>query len=233
MLDQPVQRAATSPIAEVSDERLAVFLDWIIVRNGPGSWSSNADWDEYLIRIQNISEQPIRVTRVVVVDSQRVEIELRSTRRELVAGSQETIRRYEDQGLDAHAGAGGEALLATGLGVGGASLAIGYAAAAGSSAALGAAGAAVAGVIAAPVLIFGGIIENDNNKEVDAEILNRQSLLPAVLPPRHGKSLNLFFPLAPSPVLIVFTYSNYQGEYEISVDTKELLDGLHIRKTEP
>ena len=33
----------------------AAALDWIIVRDGPGTWAKNVDWDEYLIRVHTKS----------------------------------------------------------------------------------------------------------------------------------------------------------------------------------
>ena len=54
---QPIQ--TTQPLATVSDQQVTAILDWVIVRDGPGTWAKNADWDEYLLRIRNLSEQSI------------------------------------------------------------------------------------------------------------------------------------------------------------------------------
>ena len=59
---QPIQ--TTQPLATVSDQQVTAILDWVIVRDGPGTWAKNADWDEYLLRIRNLSDQPIQVIRV-------------------------------------------------------------------------------------------------------------------------------------------------------------------------
>ncbi len=75
------------------------MLDWVIVRDGPGTWAKNSDWDEYLLRVSNLSDQPIRVTRLTVVDSLSTRIESQSTRKALVSGSKETAQRYEKAGM--------------------------------------------------------------------------------------------------------------------------------------
>ena len=63
LLDDPEPVTIVQPLTTVSDQRLEAHLDWVIVRNGPGTWAKNADWDEYLLRVSNLSDQPIQVTR--------------------------------------------------------------------------------------------------------------------------------------------------------------------------
>ena len=58
----------TQALVEAADSQLAARLDWVSVRNGPGAWAKNADWDEYLIRVRNLGDAPVRITSVVVVD---------------------------------------------------------------------------------------------------------------------------------------------------------------------
>jgi hypothetical protein len=73
---QPIQ--TTQPLAAISDQRVEATLDWVIVRDGPGTWAKNADWDEYLLRVSNRSDQPIIVTQLAVVDSLDTRIEPQS-----------------------------------------------------------------------------------------------------------------------------------------------------------
>ena len=56
VLKEPNPFAVTQSLATASDQRLYATLDWVIVRDGPGTWAKNVDWDEYLIRIQNLSD---------------------------------------------------------------------------------------------------------------------------------------------------------------------------------
>jgi hypothetical protein len=39
---QPIQ--TTRPLATASDQQVTAILDWVIVRDGPGTWAKNADW---------------------------------------------------------------------------------------------------------------------------------------------------------------------------------------------
>ena len=51
---QPIQ--TTKPLAAASDRQVSATLDWVVVRDGPGTWAKNADWDEYLLTVNNQSE---------------------------------------------------------------------------------------------------------------------------------------------------------------------------------
>ena len=51
-------------LAASGDARIAASLDWVIVRDGPGTWAKNADWDEYLVTLRNDSAEPVTVTAV-------------------------------------------------------------------------------------------------------------------------------------------------------------------------
>ena len=112
VLKEPEPLVVTQSLATASDQRLAATLDWVIVRDGPGTWAKNVDWDEYLIRVQNQSDEPIRVTNVTVLDSLGTRIEIGGSRRQLIDGTKETTRRYTDEGLKVEAGVGGGGALA-------------------------------------------------------------------------------------------------------------------------
>ena len=99
VLKEPRPMQAMQPLAASADQRLKVTLDWVIVRQGPGTWAKNADWDEYLLRVSNLSDQPIQITRLMVVDSLNTPIDSQASRKKLVKGSKKTARRYKDSGL--------------------------------------------------------------------------------------------------------------------------------------
>ena len=40
----------TQPLGLASDQQKKATLDWVIIRDEPGMWAKNADWDEYLLR---------------------------------------------------------------------------------------------------------------------------------------------------------------------------------------
>ena len=232
VLKEPVPFTVTKVLADAADQRLAAALDWVIVRDGPGTWAKNVDWDEYLMRVQNLSDEPIRVTKIVVFDSLGTRIELGGNRRQLVEGSKETTRRYKDEGLKVKAGVGAEAVIIAGGVLFTAGAYVGISMLAGSTGALAASSAGVAAVILGPVLIVGGMVgvavRSMNNSEVNKHIESRQTPLPAVLPESQKQILDLFFPLAPSPRQIELTYVDSNGEHTLAIDTHSALDGLHL-----
>ncbi len=226
----------TTPLAAASDARLTAELQFVIVRNGPAAWARNADWDEYLLGVRNVGSVPLRIDAVAVTDAQGHVNGTQADRRTLVAASKQATRRYRDAGLKLEAGRGGTALIATGVGAG--VVAYGAATVAATSAALGAGGAGAAGggaaaaagglILAAPVLIGVGIMRAVNNGKVNDRIEDRVTLLPLTLAPGAQASLDLFFPLSPSPQQVVVHYHDGQVSQRLEVDTRQALTGLHL-----
>ena len=128
------------PLATASDENLSVTLDWVIFRDGPGTWAKNVDWDEYLIRVQNLGDDSIQLMNITVIDSLGVSAEVGVSRKKLVKASKKTKKRYKGQGLKVKAGLSGAALAGTGLIIAAGSSGLGAAAMAGGGAAAGATG---------------------------------------------------------------------------------------------
>lgn len=224
-----VQRA----LAEATDQRLSASLQWVIVRNGPGAWARNADWDEYLIRVSNVSPEPVQITEVAVFDSLGTRIESRPNRKQLVRGSKQTARRYRTSGLKVKAGMGGAGLVATGTAIG----VVGYGAAVGTAAGELMGGAAVAGgaataisalLIAGPAFAVVGIVRAVHNSQVNGEIVRRQTALPVSIAANNAQSIDIFFPLAPSPGRVEISYVDAQGQHHLDLDTREALAGLHL-----
>lgn len=232
LIKKPEPYQIAKPIASASDERMVATLDWVIVRKGPGEWAKNADWDEFLLRFENLSDSPLQIGNVAIFDSFGTRIEARPDRRTLVKGSKETKRRYADSNIKIMAGWGVGALTLTGAGVlvaGAALVASTFtfgAASAGATAGAGVGAAAV--VVAAPVLIFAGIKRSSNNRKVNKEIIRRQTMLPAEIPQSQEIPIDLFFPLVPSPTHLEVIYTDSDNEYRLVIDTREALDGLHL-----
>jgi len=226
---QPVQ--TTQSLAASSDERVEAMLDWVIVRDGPGTWARNADWDEYLLRVSNQSDQPIKVMQLTVVDSLDTRIEPQLGRKQLVKNSKQTARRYKDSGVKVKAGRGvgtmlvaGAAVTAVGLG---AATAVAFSTMGGMAA--GSAGAAAGGLLLlGPALAVGGIMRGVNNSKVNNEIELRQTILPLEIQAGEETNLDVFFPLAPSPGIVELIYADATGEHRLIIDTSEALGGLHI-----
>ena len=222
-------------IAIAHDAQLAAELRFVIVRNGPAAWAKNADWDEYLLALGNVGKVPLRIDSVTVTDSRGSINGTHSDRGELVAASKQATRRYRDAGLKVEAGRGGAGLAVAGIGAG--VLAYGAATAAATSAALGAGGAAGGGaaaaaggfVLAAPVLLGVGIMRMVNNGKVDSRIEDRATNLPLTIAPGAEAALDLFYPLSPSPQLVVVQYHDGQAAQRLELDISKRLAGLHLR----
>ena len=228
---QPVQ--ITRPLGVASDQQNTATLDWVIIRNGPGTWAKNADWDEYLLRVSNQSDQPITVTRIIAVDSLDTQVVPEHGRKQLVKSSKDTVRRYKGSGIKVKAGRGAGTMLVAGAAVTtvgvGAAYASAYGALMSGGTAAGTAGAAAGGLLLlGPALAVGGIVRGVNNSKVNKEIELRQTTLPVEIPAGDEIGLNVFFPLTPSPKRVELTYTDVAGEHDLIIDTSVALDGLHI-----
>ena len=229
VLKEPEPLVVTRPLATASDQHLSVTLDWVIVRDGPGTWAKNVDWDEYLLRVQNLGDDSIRVTNITVLDSLGTRIETGDSRKQLVKGTKKTKRRYKGEGLKVKAGVSAGTLLAAGAITAVTVASVGGAVVLGGSAL--AAGAAT-GVLLVPVLAVGGVFRGVNNSKVNNQIESRQTLLPIELQDEVENSLHVFFPLAPSPRQLELTYVDLRGEHTLIVDTQAALEGLHLLQAE-
>lgn len=230
VLKEPQPLAVMQPLAQASDEQLAATLDWVIVRDGPGTWARNVDWDEYLMRVRNLGDESIQVTGITVVDSLGTEVQPRYDRKQLVKGSRETKRRYKDADLEIKAGAGVGTLMTAGAVAGATTIAV---VAAGPLAiSTGSAALASGGLLLAPAFAVGGIVRGVNNSKVNKQIESRQTSLPAVQPGEE-KYLDIFFPLTPSPRQIELTYMDSRGEHKLIIDSSAALNGLHLPEAEP
>lgn len=225
VLKEPQPLVIGEPLTTAGDERLAVDLDWVIVRDGAGTWARNADWDEYLIRVHNKSGTPVEVTSVVLVDSRHTSHDTVGNRKQLVKASRAAARRYKDAGIEVRAGSGGATLVAVGGASAIAGTTAGVAAVYGSNAAMAASAGAM---LIAPAVVTGGIVRGVNNSRVNDEIERRQTALPQLIEPDGTAVLNLFFPITPSPISIELIYRDGAGQYGLVIDTAESLDGLHL-----
>ena len=227
VLKEPTPLIVTQSLATASDQHLSVTLDWVVVRDGPGTWAKNVDWDEYLLRVRNLSDDSVRVTNITVLDSLGTGIDPREDRQQLVKGSKEAERRYKGEGLKVKAGAGTGTLIAAGAVAGAATVAI-VATAGPLAIGGGAAAAATGGLILVPAFAVGGVMRGVNNNRVNKQIESRQTLMPIELRKGEERNLDIFIPLTPSPRQIEFTYADSQGEHTLIIDTRAELEGLHL-----
>ncbi len=225
VLKDPEAYVATQPLVTASDQHFTADLDWVIYRDGPGTWAKNVDWDEYLITVQNWGNDSLQITDITVLDSLGTRVEPRQNRRQLVKGTKEAKRRYKGAGLEVKAGMGTGAMFAASA-----------ASAAGSAAIVASAGifsntaavAATGGLVLVPAFTVGGIFRGVNNSKVNKQIEFRQTTLPIALQEEEGKTLNIFYPVTPSPQRIEITYVDSQGDHILIVNTQTALEGLHL-----
>ena len=85
-------------LAAGRDERIVASIEAVIVPHGAGAWAGNAEWDEYLIRIRSLSDERVEIRGIAIFDALDHRIEPRSDRGDLVDGTRETERRYEQAG---------------------------------------------------------------------------------------------------------------------------------------
>jgi hypothetical protein len=236
VLKEPQPMQTTQALATASDTQVAATLDWVIVRDGPGTWAKNADWDEYLLTVRNLSAQPIQISSVSVIDSLQTRIQPEPGRKKLVKASKQTARRYKESGIRVKAGAGAGSMLVAGAAVTALGMGVAYGAASAavvSGSAVGAGAAAASGlVLLGPALAVGGVFRAVNNNAVNREIEERQTSLPLEVPAGQELNLDVFFPLAPSPGLVEIIYNGANGEHHIVIDTREALRNLHIKEPE-
>jgi hypothetical protein len=197
------------------------------VRDGPGSWVRNANWDQYLLRAGNLSAERIRIARVVLYDSLGKPVQPSAAPKTLNRASREASRRYREAGIEITAGAGSQALMLAGATVaaGGAELGIAVLAGAASPAA---AGVAIGAMALAPVLLVGGAVESYQEERVAREMITRHTPLPYDIEPATQQNITWFFPLSPSPQRLDVTYVDPTGERTLSLNVGDMLKGLHL-----
>ena len=235
VLDEPADIELTHPIAVAEDSRLSAKLEWVVVKDGPGTWATNAFWDEYQLRIDNVADEPLTVVQVQVIDSLGTTHVPAADRASLLYFSKLTKKRYADQALSVDPGAGTFGMVAVGtyggvVAVTAASVpaAVAVANTWGVSASAAATPALAAMAYSVPLLIVGGVVHSANNAEVSDEILERQTPMPVVLQPGQGERVRVFVPIAPSPQKVRIVY-RIDGDAELlEIDTAEVLEGLHF-----
>lgn len=223
-LDSPTTPA---PL-EANDGRAAVALDAVLVRNGPGAWARNAEWDEYLFRARNLSPDAITIRGATLLDEFAQPVQSQPDRRHLVEATVHAEHRRGIFGGESGRMSGSEIAVA---GAGGAALGVGYIAAATVPSSLaGASAAAVApaaGVIALAA-IAAGAAKHQGESSVDAVIAKRRTVLPIQLAAGESAALDVFFPVTPKPSRLVMSYADASGDHAVSVDTRLALAQIHV-----
>ncbi|MDJ0941275.1 MAG: hypothetical protein QNJ00_16055 [Woeseiaceae bacterium] len=234
VLDEPADIELNHPLAVADDGRVTAMLEWVVVKDGPGTWASNAFWDEYQLQLGNTSESDLTIVQVQVVDSLGTTHVPAADRDTLLYASKLTEKRYAAQSLDVQPGAGTFGMVAAGVAGGAVAFtAMGATLVSSAAGTAGVSGAAVAPMTtflaySVPLLVVGGIVHAENNAEVSEEIAARQTPMPVVLMPGEHTDVRVFVPVAPSPRAVRIIYRTGTGAELLEIDTSEVLEGLHF-----
>jgi hypothetical protein len=212
--------------ADTAPDGLHVELHQVIVRNGPGSWVRDADWDEYVVRLANHSATPLRIERFELQSARLLGVvECSTSRTQLEKQSSATLRTLKDAGIVAGAGvvSAGAAVAVAGTG--------------GTIAA--SAAAAAAGIVLLPVgLVTGGVYVHKKHKRerldhvlIDEQLAQRSFALPYELAGASDVSKSTFFPITPAPTRLVIGYASAGEPHDLTLALPSLA-GLHLKPTE-
>jgi TonB family protein len=229
---EPIESAP--PIAQAFDETIAVSIDRVIVRNSKGAWASDADWDEYLIRVR--AAGPVTIRQVAVFDALDLRRPSLTNRGELIDASRDVETRYGQSGQlvktqgAGWAAAGGVALVGAGVLASAASVAGPALAASYGTTAAAASGAAATGaglLLVGGVLIGSAVVRAVNNSRVNDEIQRRQTRFPLALAAGGEAQLDVFLPMAPLPRGVEIEYADARGEHRLRLDTGLAMAEMH------
>lgn len=224
--EAPLLEGGKPPLAEAGDSRVAVALDTVVVRNGPQSWASEANWDEYRLRIRSLSGDELRLARITVFDALGHAVESSADRGGLIDATREVERRYEASGELVRAGAGGEWKLAGGAAA--ASAVGGLLGAASAPAAFtGIAATAGALTVGAAFVVGVGVVKIVNNAQISTQLERRQTPLPAVIG-AHDLVVAAFFPIVSLPTAIELSYVDHGVERRVRIETRTALAQIHV-----
>jgi len=210
---QMVDKERRQPPAEMglvaNADSLGVQLDTLIYHEGPGSWKSVADWDEYVFSVKNTAKVPVELTAITLVDPLDETIVSNTDPWALENETKALEKKYKDVGIQVSKSVDpsfltGAAVVAVGVGI-----ELGAIAATEAlwAAALGGSTLAVGAVVALPVIAVVSIpviiVNNRNGKQaVETEFGQRNLDLPYTIQPGENISGSVFFPIVPRPQAI-------------------------------
>lgn len=228
---QPIDLSA--PILTANNESIRVNLLGVIVRDSPGTWARNADWDEYLLVITNLTDSDIEINEINLTDLLGIVLQTNSDRKELVSLSRDAVDRYDDSDLKITSGIGAGTILTAGGAIAvvgtAAAVSVAPAAALGGAATIGMAPAMVAGaILLSPVFAVAGLKRLSNESKVSQVIEERSTDFPLAISSGEEALIDLFYPLAPAPQQLEIKYETTEGNRDFILSTENALPGLHI-----
>ena len=200
----------------------------LIFRDSGGSWVKKANWDEYVLTIENDSQDAAEIQSIYLYsDKLPAPVESSISRVQLDARSNTALRALKDVGIVAGVGiVAPSAMIVGAIGTSGGIL----------SASSGAAALVVVGTVAIPVGLIGGTVYVINRHRrdkkdkllIDQQLGERGYAAPVQILAQTRVTKSAFFPITPSPNRLVVNYSTHGEAQEISLELPELA-GLHLK----
>lgn len=191
------------------DNNINVSLKYLILPNGDGAWVKDARWDEYVFTVRNISDKPLTVERIRLIDPRGLYIERGVDPSQLETLSETLAKEYKDMGI----------MIA-------AETAIPVAFAAGA--------VGMGAMVLAPVALVGGGLWYLGKKHADVKDFeninkefNRRQLTSFTLSSNATITGSAFFPMIPNPKALVVDY-RIGSEMKVIEVSLEKLAGLHV-----
>jgi len=203
-----------------SDENMSVALNYVILPDGRGAWVKRARWDEYCITARNISDRPLTVERIRLIDPRGLYIESGVKPSQLEKLSRSLERSYKDIGIAfavgaAPAGGSGAAVAAESIGVG----------------AVAVAAVAAETIVATGVVGVLGLFWPLEAPVTDIENIrlefNRRRLTTFTLAGNATIQGSVFFPNIPTPGALVVDY-RMEATTRVLEVLLDKLKGLHV-----
>ena len=213
----PVNLATVQPPA-------AMVLHTIITSDGPGSWTREAFWDEYVVTLSNQGTQPLTIASAALTDSAGTNHAPGARLKALAKESRILEQECRDAGVTFVRNAGVRVVAAGGgvrlVGVSGGALAAG------------AGLAAAAAAVPVPYEYIRKIDKSNNQNSIVAEFTRRCLALPLLLAPGEARVGSLFFPMVPNPRALSLRWSSGTsgGELTLPLDS---VHGLHVPAAAP
>jgi hypothetical protein len=191
------------------DNNISVTLNYLILPNGQGAWIKDARWDEYVVTVRNISDKPVTVEKIRLIDPRGLYIDGGVDPSQLETMSEALAKEYKDMGIQFAA-----------------STAIPVAVAAGV--------VGIGAMVLAPVALIGGGIWYLGKKHADIKDseninkeFNRRRLATFTLANNATITGSAFFPMIPNPKALVVD-CRIGSEMRVIEVSLEKLTGLHV-----
>jgi hypothetical protein len=203
---------------------VVIVLHTIITCDGPGSWTQEGLWDEYVVTIANQGTQPLTIASAALTDLAGTSHAASARVGALEKESEALEQKYHDAGVAFVRNAGAGAVT-----VGGGVRLVGVA---GGALGAGVGLAAAVAVVPVPFDYVRKIDKSNNRDSIVAEFTRRRLALPLTLAPGETRIGSFFFPMVPNPRSLSLPWSSGTSGGELTLPL-ESVHGLHVQVPAP